>query len=296
MKKLYLLVLILFLGVFSCSQEVEHIPEVSQDLETLYFPSENRFKATQTERVIIDLSDFKTYAELIAEMDQNACNGKGNILSFTEENTILKILVFKTCAVESSFACYGHVDLFDFQNDSLRSNFETNISPHLFTSKIQESLDTQINAPFFNKEDLKRILISIDYSNTRRNTSIENLKNTLRLITSTMTKVQDAYQLDIPYFIEIDKTNFTPPPPPFLKNSKPKNLGQAQALFSNEFSISRHSDSYQDEVLNPLTVPKKNPLLERVLILRSTLHYSSKSKFKVTSILSIVAREYGQTS
>ena len=152
-------------------------------------------------------------------MDQNACNGKGNILSFTEENTVLKILVFKTCAEESSFACFGYVDLFDFQNDSLRSNFETNISPHLFTAKIQESLDTQINAPFFNKEDLKRILISIDYSNTRRNTSIENLKNTLRLITSTMTKVQDANNLDIPYFIEIDKTNFTPPPP-FVKNSK----------------------------------------------------------------------------
>ncbi|UBZ09785.1 hypothetical protein LDL79_13390 [Leeuwenhoekiella palythoae] len=37
-----------------------------------------------------------------------------------------------------------------------------------------------------------------------------------------MAKVQDAYQLDIPYFIEIDKTNFTPPPPTFLKNSKRK--------------------------------------------------------------------------
>ncbi|RXG28609.1 hypothetical protein [Leeuwenhoekiella palythoae] len=216
MKKLYLLVLIPLLGVFSCSQEVEQIPEVSQDLETLYFPSEDRFKTTQTEKVIIDLNDFKTYAELIAEMDQNACNGKGNILRFTEENTVLKILVFKTCAEESSFACFGHVDLFDFQNDSLRSNFETNISPQLFTAKIQESLDTQINAPFFNKEDLKSILISIDYSNNRQNTSIENLKNTLRLITSTMAKVQDAYQLDIPYFIEIDKTNFTPPPPPFF--------------------------------------------------------------------------------
>ena len=222
MKKLYLLVLIPLLGVFSCSQEVEHIHEVSEDLETFYFPSEDRFKATQTEKVIIDLNDFETYAELIAEMDQNACNGKGNILSFTEENTVLKILVFKTCAEESSFACFGHVDLFDFQNDSLRSNFETNISPHLFTAKIQESLDTQINAPYFTKEDLKRILISIDYSYNKQNTSIENLKNTLRLITSTMTKVQEAYQLDIPYFIEIDKTNFTPPPPPFSKNSKRK--------------------------------------------------------------------------
>ena len=219
MKSLYFLMLIPLLGVFSCSHNIEDIPEVSQDLETLYFPNEERFNASSNENILIDLNDFKTYAELIAEMDQNACNGKGNILSFTEENTVLKILVFKTCAEESSFACFGHVDLFDFQNDSLRSNFETNISPHLFTSKIQESLDTQINAPYFTKEDLKRILISIDYSYNKQNTSIENLKNTLRLITSTMTKVQEAYQLDIPYFIEIDKTNFTPPPPPFLKNS-----------------------------------------------------------------------------
>lgn len=216
MKKLYLLVLIPLLGVFSCSQEVEHVHEVSQDLETLYFPSEDRFKASQTEKVIIDLNDFETYAELIAEMDKNACDGRGNILSFTEKNRLLKILVFKNCSKQTLFGCYGRVDLFDFQNDSLRSNFETNVSADLFPSKVRETLDTQINAPYFKKDELKRILISIDYATDRKNTSIENLKNTLRLITTTMTQVQETYQLDIPYYLEIDKTNFTPPPPPFF--------------------------------------------------------------------------------
>jgi|TARA_Y100001934_G_scaffold109973_1_gene134717 hypothetical protein len=32
-----------------------------------------------------------------------------------------------------------------------------------------------------------------------------------------MTKVQEIYQLDIPYYLEIDKTNITPPPPSLFK-------------------------------------------------------------------------------
>lgn len=215
MKSLYFLMLIPLLGVFSCSHNIEDIPEVSQDLETLYFPNEERFNASSNENILIDLNDFKTYAELVAEMDKNACDGRGNILSFTEKNRLLKILVFKNCSKQTLFGCYGRVDLFDFQNDSLRSNFETNVSPDLFTSKVQETLDTQINAPYFNKDELKRILISIDYATNRKNTSIENLKNTLRLITTTLTQVQETYQLDIPYYLEIDKTNITPPPPFF---------------------------------------------------------------------------------
>lgn len=52
-----------------------------------------------------------------------------------------------------------------------------------------------------------------------KNTSIENFKNTLLLITNTMTEVQDAYRLQIPYYLEIDKTNNIPPPP-FPENIK----------------------------------------------------------------------------
>jgi len=36
-----------------------------------------------------------------------------------------------------------------------------------------------------------------------------------------MTEDQDAYRLQIPYYLEIDKTNSIPPPPPIPKNYHP---------------------------------------------------------------------------
>ena len=218
MKHLYFLIMVVLLGLYSCENPPE-ITEEFQDVETFYFPNKERFNAIDLENSNINLDDYKTYEELVTAMDKNSCDDKTNVLSFKHNNTHFKIAVFKDCSKSRGGACYRRVDFFDFQNDSLLKNYNTKISPKFFNEEVQVSLDEQLRSPYFNKEKLRRILISVHYAHERRNTPVENLKNTLLFITKTMTEIQEKYDLQISYYLEIDTTHILPPPPPPFPNN-----------------------------------------------------------------------------
>jgi len=207
LKTTYIFISLLIL--FSSCKE-ENLVESKK--KSFYYQNSDCYD-DDSNKVLLELEEIKSYAELMNRMDSIACIDKFTVIKYQNESSVFHLIPSHKCPNHMIVCCYKARNRLKFTNDSIYS---------LFNSHPMDSLDSMVKKHLLNNG------VEYHYSSSPRWAffqiemdsliTIEKLSTILIGISESFNEVNsnygDSLSLSIRIGVEKIKEIRPPPPPP----------------------------------------------------------------------------------